>query len=190
MYAFRGPSTAGTYDDGRRFGPGPKTTLVVARAGGYLLSEFVGVRVVSGTPAARRAAAIVGLAAAAGLALVAFAAPAASFTVSPGVAKSVGRWSSDDRGVGEFAMPAVAGAPSFPPLLISARAPAEDAAADRPGPAPLTLVHGALTVFRTLRDDSAVEIWRDLGAGEVPPVYAQSETVVAVAVTAPCGATY
>ena len=53
-----------------------------------------------------------------------------------------------------------------------------------PGLALLVSVYIALTVVRTVRDDFAVEIWRDLGSGETPSVFARTETLVAVLVMA------
>ena len=48
----------------------------------------------------------------------------------------------------------------------------------------LVFVYVALTVVRTARDDFGVEIWRDMGVGKTPSVFATSETIVAVCVTA------
>ncbi len=140
------------------------------------------------------------------------AALCASFIVSSGVVKSVGRWLIKDVGLSEFAMPAAAGALFFLPLLASvwalSRTPPPDAldrrrraarlamtADDRraflraywPGMALMIAVYVTLTVIRTVRDDFAVEIWRDLGVRGEPSVFARSETAVAVLVTAACG---
>ena len=53
-----------------------------------------------------------------------------------------------------------------------------------PGLSLLIFVYVALTIIRTLRDDFAVEIWRDLGTSDTPSVFAQTETLVAILVTA------
>ena len=48
----------------------------------------------------------------------------------------------------------------------------------------MVLTYVALTVARTVRDDFGVEIWRDMGVDEAPSVFALSEVVVAICVTA------
>jgi hypothetical protein len=53
-----------------------------------------------------------------------------------------------------------------------------------PGLSALVFVYVALTIVRTIRDDFAVEIWRDMGIDQTPSVFAKAETVVAVFVTA------
>jgi hypothetical protein len=53
-----------------------------------------------------------------------------------------------------------------------------------PGLMLLILVYIALTVVRTVRDDFGVEIWRGMGVDETPSVFARSETLVAICVTA------
>lgn len=52
-----------------------------------------------------------------------------------------------------------------------------------PGLGLLVFVYVTVTVLRTIRDDFGVEIWKDLGVGETPSIFAVSETIVAVAVT-------
>ena len=73
MYAFRKPFTAGTFEGAAVFGLGLKTVLVISQLTGYMLSKFIGIKVVSEMPGERRAAAIVGLILAAEAALVGFA---------------------------------------------------------------------------------------------------------------------
>ncbi|NNJ24121.1 DUF5690 family protein [Alienimonas chondri] len=139
------------------------------------------------------------------------AALSASFIVSSGVVKSVGRWLIGEAGLSEYTMPAAAGALFFVPLLVSvwalSRTPppgAEDRrrraarnamtrddrrqflAAYWPGLVLMVGVYVTLTIVRTVRDDFAVEIWRDLGVAGEPSVFARSETVVAILVTAAC----
>src|SRR5688572_4536248 len=72
MYAFRKPFTAGTYADVVLWGVGYKTVLVVAQVLGYTVSKFVGIKVVSEVSPRRRAVLLLGLIAAAELALVLF----------------------------------------------------------------------------------------------------------------------
>lgn len=249
MYAFRKPFTAGTFADQEVFGFGLKAALVASQLLGYMLSKFIGIKVVSEMRSDRRAMAIVVLILAAELALVGFAyAPlnlkpfllflnglplgmvfglvlsylegrkqtealsavlCASFIVSSGAVKSVGRFLIEDAGVSEFQMPMFTGLIFFPPLVLSVwflqRTPPPDdvdrelrthrPAMDRDDRRTffaahwqmlslLVLVYIALTVIRTIRDDFAVEIWRDMGVSETPSIFATSETTVAIFVTA------
>ncbi len=137
------------------------------------------------------------------------AALCASFIISSGVVKSVGRSLIQDLGVGEFLMPMLTGLIFFPPLLLSVwilqLTPPPDpqdrvlrserttldavgrrdfVAAYWPGLMLLIFVYIAVTVVRTVRDDFAVEIWRNMGVDQTPSVFAQSETLVAICVTA------
>ena len=137
------------------------------------------------------------------------AALCASFVMSSGVVKSVGRWLVLERGVSEFQMPMITGLIFVVPLLFSVwvlqRTPPPDGEDVRlrrerstmsreqrraffnaywPGLSLFVLVYVALTVVRTVRDDFAVEIWRDMGVRESPSVFATSETLVAICVTA------
>ena len=72
MYGFRKPFTAGSYTGAELF-PHLKTWLVTAQVLGYTLSKFIGIKVVSEMPPARRAPAFLALIACAELALVCFA---------------------------------------------------------------------------------------------------------------------
>lgn len=249
MYAFRKPFTAATYHDQTVFDVDLKSTLVLSQLLGYMLSKFIGIKVVSELDRRYRAAAIIGLIGIAEIALVLFAfvppplkvaamffnglplgmifgfvlsylegrkqtealsaALCASFIISSGVVKSVGQWLIQRFGVSDFQMPMLTGLIFLPPLLISVwllqktpppgpldieqrRQRLEMFAADRirffsaywPGLCLLLLVYIVLTVIRTIRDDFGVEIWRDLGVTEQPSIFAQSETLIAVLVTA------
>jgi len=249
MYAFRKPFTASSYANAELLGFGLKTVLVIAQLAGYMLSKFIGIKVISEMPGRWRATAILALIGIAELALVGFAfapvpvkpvalflnglplgmvfglvmaylegrkqtealtaALCASFIVSSGVVKSVGQWLVNDIGISEFNMPMVAGLLFLLPLLISVwalqRTPppreldrehrAERGVMNRdqrlrfflaywPGLVLMISVYVALTVIRTIRDDFAVEIWRDMGVSEEPSVFARSETLVALGVTA------
>ena len=75
MYAFRKPFTAATFEavPGWHFALDYKIALVVAQVGGYALSKFIGVKVISEIEPRRRAGAIIGLIGISWLALVAFA---------------------------------------------------------------------------------------------------------------------
>ena len=245
MYAFRKPFTAATFDNH----VGLKSTLVLSQLAGYMISKFLGIKLVSELKRQHRAIAIIGLIGIAELALVGFAyaplrwkpamlfvnglplgmifgivlaylegrkqtealsaALCASFIISSGWVKSVGRWLIQEQGVSEFTMPMLVGLAFLPPLSVSVwllqRTPPPDSSdielrqsrrtmsgADRrrfwnaywPGLSMLVYVYVALTIVRTIRDDFAVEIWRDMGIEETPAIFAQSETVVAIGVTA------
>jgi hypothetical protein len=249
MYAFRKPFTAGTFEGQEVFGLGLKAVLVVSQLAGYMLSKFVGIKLISETRPEYRASSIVGLILISELALLGFAfapvplkvvmmfvnglplgmvfglvlaylegrtqtealsaALCASFIVSSGVVKSVGQWLIQEVGVTEYQMPAVAGLIFVLPLLASvcvlrATPPPDDEdrhcrrernAMDSAGrkqflavywPAllPLVFVYAALTVIRTIRDDFGVELWRELGVNGTPSIFARTETVVAICVTA------
>ena len=248
MYAFRKPFTAGMYEGQELLGMGLKSVLVISQLAGYMISKFVGIKVVSEMRRHRRAVAIVGLILTAELALVGFAyapivlkapllflngfplgmvfglvlsylegrkqtealsaALCASFIIASGVVKSVGRWIIQDWGVSEFQMPMLVGLIFLLPLLVSVwllqSTPPPDQTDRRhrndrnamtrqdrrrfwleywPGLSLLIFVYVALTVIRTVRDDFAVEIWRDLGVGDTPSIFARSEMVVAMVVT-------
>ena len=139
MYAFRKPFTAGTYVDPSDPELSFKSLFVLSQLCGYMLSKFIGVKVVSEMPAGRRAVTMVALMTIAELALFGFATLplpgkvvmiflnglplgmifglvlaylegrkhtealaaglCASFIVSSGVVKSVGRWLIDVQGM-------------------------------------------------------------------------------------------
>ncbi|WP_145176404.1 DUF5690 family protein [Rubripirellula lacrimiformis] len=252
MYAFRKPFTAGTFADQELFGFGLKTALVVAQLLGYVVSKFIGVKIISEMPSRYRVVTIAGLIGFSELALVGFAyapmpikpmmlffnglplgmifglvlgflegrkqtealsaALCASFIVSSGVVKSVGRWLIADVGVSEFQMPMWVGLIFLPPLFValavlqSTPPPDQDDRRLRrernvmtgqqrkdfflrywPGLCLLFFVYIALTIARTVRDDFAVEIWQGLGIDQQPSIHATSETIVAVIITALSG---
>jgi hypothetical protein len=137
------------------------------------------------------------------------AALCASFIASSGVVKSVGQWLIQDVGVSEYQMPALAGLIFVLPLFVSvwllqATPPPDEGdrrlrgeriamdgtkrrqflAAYWPGLVLLVFVFVALTVIRTIRDDFGVEIWRDMGVSETPAIFAETDIVVAICVTA------
>lgn len=73
MYAFRKPFTAGTFEGATVWGLSFKTLLVTSQVGGYMLSKFIGVKVISELQPNRRAGMILMLILMAELALLLFA---------------------------------------------------------------------------------------------------------------------
>jgi len=72
MYAFRKPFTAATYSDAMLGGVAFKTVLVTSQVAGYMVSKFLGIKVISEMPPQRRAVGILALIGWAELALVFF----------------------------------------------------------------------------------------------------------------------
>lgn len=133
----------------------------------------------------------------------------ASYIVASGVVKSVGRHLMITYDISEYWMPFFTGLIFTLPLvicvyLISKLPPpnAEDealrtrrqpmSAADRrafisrflPGLSALTVLYFFLTAYRTVRDDFAVEIWKELGYHDKPTILATSEMWVGFGVLA------
>nr|WP_295106429.1 DUF5690 family protein [uncultured Caulobacter sp.] len=129
----------------------------------------------------------------------------ASFILSSGVVKSVGKWLMVDLHVSPFWMPAATGAIFMPLLALSVWAlvqmpppnAADEAARVRrqpmdlaqrrafltayaPGLAMLVLSYVLLTALRDFRDNFAAEIWTAMGFGEASGVFTASELPVAV----------
>lgn len=240
MYAFRKPFTAATYENTVWMGIGFKTILVTAQVGGYTLSKFIGIKVVSEMPPRYRAISILGLIGIAEIALLMFALTpvpwnfiwlfvnglplgmvfglvlgflegrrvteslsaglCASFIVSSGFVKSVGRTLMQDYGVDTYWMPFASGLIFVVPLCVfvwmlsqipppskqdeqmrSKRVPMNGL--DRRsffsrhaiGLTGLLIIYILLTVVRSIRDDFAVEIWQELGVDDKPDVFARSE---------------
>lgn len=247
MYAFRKPFTAGTYENLHAFDMAYKSVLISTQVAGYMFSKFIGIKVVSEMPPARRAFAILVLIAIAEVALIAFAlipypynwvalffnglplgmvfglvvsflegrrmteilsaGLCASFIVASGVVKSVGLSLVQDWNISEFWMPAVTGMIFVIPLIVFVAMLSQiprpsredvDLRAERTvmsratrnqfywrhafGFSGMLLVFLLLTVIRGIRDDFGVEIWRDLGYGEKPAIFTQSETLVMLGV--------
>lgn len=128
----------------------------------------------------------------------------ASFILSSGIVKSVGKWLMVDIHVSPFWMPAATGALFLPLLALSVwalmqlpppsaadeaarvrREPMDRAqrraflAAYAPGVVLLILAYVLLTAFRDFRDNFAAEIWTALGFGEASGVFTASELPVA-----------
>ncbi|RRN64052.1 DUF5690 family protein [Caulobacter sp. 602-1] len=137
----------------------------------------------------------------------------ASFILSSGVVKSVGKWLMVDLHVSPFWMPAATGAIFMPLLAVSVWAlvqmpppsAADEAARVRrepmdkaqrraflgsyaPGVVLLVLAYILLTALRDFRDNFAAEIWTALGFGEASGVFTASELPVAVVSLAVMGA--
>ncbi|WP_197453107.1 DUF5690 family protein [Rosistilla oblonga] len=72
MYAFRKPFTVIDYDDMTAWGWGYKTVAVAAQVFGYMVSKFLGIKILSELPAHRRAVSIIGLILFAEVALIGF----------------------------------------------------------------------------------------------------------------------
>jgi hypothetical protein len=129
----------------------------------------------------------------------------ASFIVSSGAVKSVGKLLMDGWHISPFWMPAAAGALFFPLLGVSVwvlsqmpapsredeaarvrRAPMDSAARMRflqrygAGIALLVLSYVLTTAIRDFRDNFAAEIWTALGFGQAAAVFTASELPVAV----------
>ncbi len=130
----------------------------------------------------------------------------ASFIVSDGVSKSVGKMLLDN-GVTENWMPFFAGILFLIPTLLfitmlsyvpspsttdianrSARVPMQAQARwdffmkYAPGLAGITIVYLFVTLLRSIRADFAPELWRDLGYHETPALFTQSELWVSFGV--------
>lgn len=73
MYAFRKPFTAATFEEMEFYGTGLKSALVLSQLFGYMLSKFIGIKVVAELRGDNRGKAIVCLIGLAELALVGFA---------------------------------------------------------------------------------------------------------------------
>lgn len=70
MYGLRKPFTAATYPNELLYGVDIKTGLVIAQLCGYMLSKFIGVRVITELPIVKRAGVLIGLVVIAELALL------------------------------------------------------------------------------------------------------------------------
>ena len=132
---------------------------------------------------------------------------ASSFIVSSGLVKNVGRWLLDTGVSSERWMPFVTGLIFVPVLalgiilLVRTRPPGADDVLARTVRVPMNrsermefivrfgfgiflsvLLYTALTVFRDIRDNFAVEIWFDLGFSDRPSLLVLSEVPIAVGV--------
>ena len=136
----------------------------------------------------------------------------ASFIVSSGAVKSVGKWLMVDGHVSPFWMPALTGALFLPLLLVSVlflaalpppnaldeaarvrRAPMDSAARRSflaqygPGISLLIIAYVLATALRDFRDNFAAELWGALGYGNGAAIFTASELPVAVLALAALG---
>lgn len=81
MYAFRKPFAVAEYSDVTAWGWQYKTIAVSAQVIGYMLSKFLGIKILSELPASRRTASIIGLILLAELALILFGATPAPYNL-------------------------------------------------------------------------------------------------------------
>jgi hypothetical protein len=139
----------------------------------------------------------------------------ASFIVSSGVVKSVGRSLVIVGGINEYWMPFLTALIFVPPLLLfvwmlsqipppraddvkhrAERSPMQRVDRHRffklhaTGISLLVATYALLTIMRSVRDDFAVEIWRDLGEAERPGIFALTETLVMFGVVTVNGAAF
>lgn len=247
MYAFRKPFTAGVFADMRLWGVDYKIILITTQVLGYMLSKFIGIRVVSEMTPGRRVLSILGLIGIAWGALLLFgmtpypynfiwlffnglplgmiwgivfsflegrrntellgAGMSASFIVASGLVKAVGKTFVESYGISEFWMPFLTGLVFVPTLLLGVwmlskiPPPSEEDEAERtkripmdraqrwaffrsfaPGIILMVLVYTALTIFRDLRDNFAVELWAGLGYADTPQVLLTAELPIAISV--------
>ncbi len=126
----------------------------------------------------------------------------ASFIISSGIVKSIGRYLIE-AGISEFWMPFITGLIFTAPLLFfvwlleQIPAPSDSDVEHRAERLPMSgearralfgrhvfgllgllLTYILITVMRSIRDDFAVEIWRDLGESGKPAIFTQSELLV------------
>ena len=137
----------------------------------------------------------------------------ASFIVSSGVVKSVGRSLIQDYGISEFWMPFLTGLIFVIPLLLfvwmlnQIPPPSKTDVEHRTervsmshhqrmdffrrhfvGLFGLLIVFVLTTIMRSIRDDFGVEIWQGLGEGDEPSIFAKSEMLVMIGVVVLNGA--
>lgn len=245
MYAFRKPFTAGTFAEQALWGIDYKIVLITAQVLGYMLSKFIGIKIISEMTPGNRIRGILVLIGVSWGALLLFgltpfpynfiwmffnglplgmiwglvfsflegrrntellgAGLSVSFIVASGLVKAVGKFLLDVAQVSEFWMPFVTGLLFIPALLLGVwmlshiPAPGPDDVAHRtervpmnrpqrkaffwsfaPGIVLIVLVYIALTVFRDLRDNFAVEIWSLLGYPDKPQILLTAEIPIAV----------
>lgn len=254
MYAYRKPFTVATYEGMNFAGVDYKIWLIIIQVIGYMLSKFIGIKVISEMGRRRRLLLLLGLIGIAEAALLLFAlipppyniiclffnglplgmiwgivfsylegrtfsevlgaGLSASFIVSSGAVKSVGKFLMNDWSVNAFWMPFLTGAIFTAPLLLFAwlldqippPTPEDERArttrqpmnaAERlaffkhlaPGLTVLIFFYILLTAYRDFRDNFAAEIWDALGYGDTPAVFTLAELPIAMMVLIILGAT-
>ncbi len=254
MYAYRKPFTVATYEGMSFVGVDYKIWLIIVQVVGYMLSKFIGIKIISEMGRRGRLIWLLGLIGIAEVALLLFAlipppyniiclffnglplgmiwgivfsylegrtfsevlgaGLSASFIVSSGAVKSVGKTLMGTWEVSAFWMPFLTGVIFTAPLLLFAwllnQLPAPTAederertarqpmnAAERlaffkqlaPGLTVLIFFYILLTAYRDFRDNFAAEIWDALGYGDVPAVFTLAELPIALSVLIMLGAT-
>jgi MFS family permease len=247
MYAFRKPFTAGTFEDLTLWGIDYKIILITTQVIGYMLSKFIGIKVVSEMGHGSRIRSILALIGISWVALLIFglvpypfnfialffnglplgmiwgivfsflegrrntellgAGMATSFIVSSGFVKAVGKVLTDSYGLTEFWMPFAVGAIFVPSLFLGVwmlgkiPPPTPEDKEERtervpmnrkerrqffktfaPGIVLVVTIYIALTIFRDVRDNFAVELWDALGYGEMPSILVTAELPIAATV--------
>lgn len=247
MYAFRKPFTAAEFASLHLWGIDYKIVLIITQVLGYMLSKFLGIKVVSEMEAPRRIRAVLTLIGISWIALLFLAiipypynfftlffnglplgmiwgivfsflegrratellgaGMSSSFIVSSGLVKSVGKYLIEIKGIPEFWMPFLTGLIFVPLLMVGVwmlaqiPPPSEEDEAERTERVPMdkasrryfwgqfslgivlvVLIYVALTIFRDLRDNFAVELWAALGYANQPEVLALAEIPIAISV--------
>ncbi len=242
-FAFRKPFTSATFDNLVWVGIHYKTVLVVAQVLGYMLSKFIGIKIVAEMQAGRRAWGLLAMIGISQIAWVFFgfvpapynfvflilnglplgmvfglvlgflegrrlteilsAALCASFIMSSGVVRSIGAYLLQDWQVSEWWMPFWVGLIFIPPILfftwllnqIPPPSAADELLRTRREPMSgkarweffkrfalglvlLVLTYILLTIYRDFRENFGAEIWKELGFGNKPEVFAQTEISV------------
>ncbi len=243
-FAFRKPFTVATFDNLVWAGIHYKTVLVVAQVLGYMLSKFIGIKIVAEMQAGRRAWGLLAMIGISQMAWVFFgfvpapynfiflilnglplgmvfglglgflegrrlteilsAALCASFIMSSGVVRSIGAYLLQDWQVSQWWMPFWVGLIFIPPILfftwllnqIPPPSAADELLRTRREPMTgqarwdffkkfafglvlLVLTYVLLTIYRDFRENFGAEIWKELGFGNKPEVFAQTEISVA-----------
>lgn len=247
MYAFRKPFTAAAFEDLSIWGVDYKIVLILTQVLGYMLSKFIGIKVISEMLPGSRIRSLLLLIGIAWGALLLFgllpypynficlffnglplgmiwgivfsflegrrttellgAGMSVSFIVSSGLVKAVGKALMLHAGVSAFWMPFLAALVFVPTLLLgvwmlqqlpppsredealrTVRVPMQGPArreffrAFAPGIVLMVAIYVALTIFRDLRDNFAVELWDALGFGGQAQILLSAEVPIAISV--------
>lgn len=247
IFALRKTFGVATYEGIAFAGHSFKVWMVVFQVMGYMLSKFIGIKVVSELNPSSRASGILMMVSIASLSWLFFAITPApysliflffnglplgmvwgmvfgylegrkmtevlgaslsvSFIFSSGFAKTIGGLLMVDWGVSEMWMPFVSCALFLPPLLFflfllnkipppnsedealrTKRKPMTGEERKKftltflPGLVLLILSYMLLTAYRDFRDNFSAEIWKTLGYGDKPSIFAQTESIISLVV--------
>jgi MFS family permease len=249
MYAFRKPFSVGVYENLFLWGLDYKIILISSQVLGYMLSKFIGIKVVSELKHNKREMTILFLILFSFLSLFLFgitpfpynfiwmffnglplgmiwgivfsyiegkkntellgAGMSASFILSSGIVKSIGKYFLEELHFSEFWMPFITAAVFIPLLLLgvfmlkkipkqdeddiilrSERAPMN--AKERksflfeffPGVIYIVIIYIILTIYREIRDNFSVEIWTAIGYKNTSRILLYSEIPIAIVVFA------